>query len=43
MALAGARGYSKQLLPGVAVSLFGYAVGNYSGFAVASLMRNLIG
>ena len=43
MALAGARGYADTLLPGVAVGLFGYAVGNYLGFAVAALMRGLLG
>ncbi len=43
MALAGARGYTDQLLPGVAVGLMGYAVGNYTGFAVASLMRGVLG
>ena len=43
MALSSARGYSDALLPGVAVGIFGYAVGNYSGFAVAALMRGLLG
>ena len=43
MALAGARGYAETLLPGVAVGLFGYAIGNYLGFAVAALMRGLLG
>ncbi len=43
MALAGARGYADKLLPGVAVGLFGYAVGNYLGFAVAALMRGWLG
>ncbi len=43
MALAGARGYTDQLLPGVAVSLMGYAVGNYMGFAVGSFMRGVLG
>ncbi len=43
IALAGARGYSDRLLPGVAVGLLGYAVGNYMGFAVAALMRGMLG
>ena len=43
MALAGARGYTDTLLPGIAVGLLGYAVGNYSGFAVGALMQSLLG
>lgn len=43
LAIAGARGYTNSLLPGVAVGLLGYAVGNYFGFAVAALMRGLLG
>jgi len=43
LAIAGARGYTDRLLPGVAVGLLGYAVGNYFGFAVAALMRGLLG
>jgi len=43
MALATARGFSDQLLPGVAVGLLGYAAGNYAGFAVATLMRGVVG
>jgi uncharacterized membrane protein len=43
VALAGARGYANSILPGVAVGLLGYAVGNYIGFAVAALMRTLLG
>ncbi len=39
MAMASARGYTDRLLPGVAVGLLGYAIGNYVGFAVAALMR----
>lgn len=39
MALATARGYADRLLPGIAVGLLGYAVGNYAGFAVAALLR----
>ena len=43
MALASARGYTKLLLPGVAVGLLGYAAGNYAGFAVAALLRGWLG
>jgi uncharacterized membrane protein len=39
VALAGARGYTDRVLPGVAVGLLGYAMGNYSGFLVANLAR----
>jgi uncharacterized membrane protein len=39
MAMASARGYTDRLLPGVAVGLLGYAIGNYVGFGVAALMR----
>lgn len=39
MAMASARGYTDRILPGVAVGLLGYAIGNYIGFAVAALMR----
>lgn len=42
MALATARGYADRLLPGIAVGLLGYAVGNYAGFAVAGVMRQLL-
>ncbi len=43
MALATARGYTDRLLPGVAVGLLGYAAGNYVGFAIAALMRGIVG
>jgi uncharacterized membrane protein len=43
MALATARGYTDRLLPGVAVGLLGYAVGNYAGFAIAAFMRGVLG
>jgi uncharacterized membrane protein len=43
IALATARGYTDRLLPGMAVGLLGYAVGNYSGLAIASLMRGVLG
>ena len=42
MALASARGYMDRLLPGVAVGLLGYAVGNYLGFAVGSLIQGVL-
>ncbi len=43
VALASARGYGDRLLPGVAVGLLGYAVGNYAGFVVATLVRGWVG
>jgi uncharacterized membrane protein len=43
MALAGTRGYTDLLLPGIAVGLAGYAVGNYMGFLIASQIRVLLG
>lgn len=43
VALASARGYGDRLLPGVAVGLLGYAVGNYTGVAVASFVAYLLG
>ena len=42
MAMASARGYGDRLLPGVAVGLLGYAVGNYLGFGVATIMRSIL-
>ena len=43
MALAGARGYTHLLLPGIAVGLLGYAVGNYTGAAVGTMIRSYVG
>jgi uncharacterized membrane protein len=43
IALASARGYYDRLVPGVAVGLVGYAIGNYIGMAVGIFMRGLIG
>lgn len=43
MALASARGWTADLLPGVAVGLLGNAVGNYIGIAVAMLMKGWLG
>ena len=34
---------SCELLPGMAVGLLGYAVGNYAGLAIAALMRGVLG
>jgi uncharacterized membrane protein len=42
MALASARGYVDRLLPGVAVSLLGYGLGNYVGVAVAASIRGFL-
>lgn len=42
LAMAGARGYADQIVPGVAVGLLGYAIGNYIGFVVGTLMRGLL-
>jgi uncharacterized membrane protein len=39
MAVAVAREWKGLVLPGIAVGLLGYAVGNYLGFAVAYLLR----
>ena len=43
MALATARGSTHLVLPGIAVGLLGYAVGNYSGFFIGSLARGMLG
>jgi uncharacterized membrane protein len=43
MALAGARGYTAAMLPGIAVGLLGYAIGNYTGFMIGNLVRTLLG
>ncbi len=43
LALASARGYSEQVLSGIAVGLLGYAVGNYLGFMVAALTQSFLG
>jgi uncharacterized membrane protein len=40
--MASARGYGDRVLPGVGVGLLGYAVGNYSGFVIASMVRGLL-
>ncbi len=43
MALATARGYVDRLLPGVAVGLLGYAVGNFLGLGIAAVIRPVLG
>lgn len=42
MAIAAARDYKDRILPGVAVGIFGTALGNYLGLAVGNLMRVLL-
>ncbi len=43
MALATSKGYADRVLPGVAVGLLGYAVGNYTGLLVAGVVRSVLG
>jgi uncharacterized membrane protein len=43
MAMAIARRWPALILPGMAVGLLGYAVGNYLGFGIAHLTRALLG
>ena len=43
LAIAESRGWKRFELSGVLVGLLGYAAGNYVGFAVAYLMRSLVG
>jgi uncharacterized membrane protein len=43
VAVANVHGWKSLLLPGVAMGLLGYAVGNYLGFAAAYLMKALLG
>jgi len=43
MALAGTRGYTQLLLPGIAVGLMGYALGNYMGYLIGNMMHMLLG
>ena len=42
IALANVHGWKHLVLPGVAMGLLGYAVGNYLGFAAAYLMKALL-
>ena len=43
VALANVHGWRNLVLPGVAMGLLGYAVGNYLGFAAAYTMKALLG
>ena len=43
IALANVHGWKTLVLPGVAMGLLGYAVGNYLGFASAYMMKALLG
>jgi uncharacterized membrane protein len=43
VALANVHGWKTLVLPGVAMGLLGYAVGNYLGFAAAYAMKALLG
>jgi uncharacterized membrane protein len=43
VALANVHGWKILLLPGVAMGLLGYAVGNYLGYLTAYLMKALLG
>jgi len=43
VALANVQDWKTLLLPGVAMGLLGYAVGNYLGFAAAYMMKALLG
>ena len=43
VALANVHGWKNLILPGVAIGILGYAVGNYLGFAAAYAMKALLG
>ncbi len=43
LALAVAREWPGLALPGMAVGLLGYAVGNYAGYGIGWLMRGWLG
>ncbi len=43
MAVAVARDWPALALPGIAVGLLGYALGNYAGFGIAYLVRGMLG
>ncbi len=43
VALANVHGWKHLVLPGVAMGLLGYAVGNYLGFAAAYAMKAILG
>ncbi len=42
LALASARGYTDKILPGIAVGLLGYALGNYLGLLVGNIMQSVL-
>jgi len=42
LALASARGYTDKILPGIAVGLLGYAIGNYLGLVVGNIMQGIL-
>ena len=42
VAIASARGYGDRLLPGIAVALAGYAVGNYLGYGMGMFARSFL-
>lgn len=42
LALASARGFPNLILPGIAVGLLGYAIGNYAGLLVANFLQAII-
>ncbi len=43
LAVAVARGWPALTLPGIAVGLLGYALGNYAGYGIAYLVRAMFG
>ena len=43
LALANVKGWKSLLLPGMAMGLLGYAIGNYFGFGAAYLLKFLLG
>lgn len=43
LAIAETRQWKRLELPGVLMGLLGYAIGNYIGYAMAQLMRVLVG
>jgi uncharacterized membrane protein len=43
LALANVKGWKTLALPGIALGLLGYAVGNYAGFAAAYVVKWIIG
>ena len=43
IALTNSKNWNKLALPGIAVGLLGYAIGNYIGFAGAYFLKFLLG